>query len=90
MCTGFVLVTMLKTKEGDLVADQLLYWVDWLTNSTGLRIVDLRCDNKGEFQSEHLKKGRFDCRIGMQYTVPYSLATNGCAERMNGNLLNKV
>jgi hypothetical protein len=27
MCAGFVQVKMLKTKEGDIVEDQLLYWV---------------------------------------------------------------
>jgi hypothetical protein len=90
MHTWFVLVKMLKTKEGDLVTDQLLYSVDWLTNSTGLRKGALRCDNREKLKSERLIKGLFDHQIGMQYTVPYWPATNGCAERMNANLLKKV
>jgi hypothetical protein len=50
----------------------------------------LRCDNRGEFQLERLNKGLLDHRVGMQYTAPLSPATNGCAERMKGNLLNEV
>ena len=58
-------------------------------NQSGTRCQQLRSDNGGEFTSNALRSWLADHGVNLQTTPPYSLESNGMAERLNRTLQDK-
>lgn len=61
-----------------------------VTTLHNLKIINIRCDNAGEYKSNDFQNFVKIKGINVQYTVPYTPELNGKAERMNRTILEKA
>lgn len=69
------------------VLSKFIEFHQYMTKSTGNRLVNIRCDNGGEYKSSEFKSYCKRNGIMMQFTVPFSPQQNGVAERANRYLM---
>lgn len=71
----------------DEVLDKLKIYNNIIKNRIGRSIRNLRSDNAGEYRSKEFKQYTDSQGIVHQFTIPYTPAQNGIAERLNRTIL---
>lgn len=84
----FTVVKLLRTK-GE-AEENVIDFIRLIKTQHGLKTKRIRCDNGGEYSSNHFKQFCRSRGIQLEYTMPYSPQQNGIAERMNRTLIDKV
>ena len=86
--TRFAIVFLLKTKDETAACwEKFKAYVERLH---GVKILELRCDNGGEYINDYLKESLDSDGIILTTTQPYLPQQNGIAERYNYTLFNQV
>lgn len=84
----FCVVFLLKRKSE--AADNIFNYIRRYENEFEKTVKRIRCDNGGEYTCNKLREFCALKGIALEYSLPYSPASNGVAERMNRSLYNKA
>lgn len=84
----FCVVFLLKRKAE--AAENFINYINRYENEFEKTVKRIRCDNAGENTCDRLRQFCKNKGIVLEYSLPYSPASNGVAERMNRSLYNKA
>lgn len=84
----YCVVFLLKQKSE--AVDNIINYIRRYENEFEKTVKRIRCDNGGEYTCSKLREFCSLKGIALEYSLPYSPASNGVAERMNRSLYNKA